>query len=265
MSSRTFGHAVTLTSGVAACVLLVAAVAIAATVTTKSNTAALPGDATTHPVTVTCPVGAKSVGGGIRLSDAINDYAQGSYPRGKRVWTAAGRNDNPPDTEVTAFARCLRGAPMSSITETAPVPADGSSHEAVARCPRGTLVAGGGIKIADDDTLETAGSYPSSPRAWTAVARPTGTPGEVTAFARCLRGKNLIQRSQDLNMPSDAQTHEVTARCPARTKLTGGGLELSEPNGNYLQGSYPEGRRGWTAAGYDGGLLTAHAVCLKRG
>jgi hypothetical protein len=263
MSSRTWGRAVKLTSGVAASVLLVAAVAIAATVTTKSNTAALPGDATTHLVTVRCPDGTNSVGGGIRLSDAIDDYAQGSYP-GRRAWTAAGYNSAPPDTEVTAFARCLRGARVSGVSKTAPVPADGSSHKAVAICPRGTRVAGGGIKIDDDDILETAGSYPSSPRAWTAVARPTGTPGEVTAFARCLSGKKLIQRSRAINMPSDAQTHEVTARCPEGTKLTGGGLELAEPNGNYLQGSYPEGRRSWTAAGYDGGVLTAHAICMKR-
>jgi hypothetical protein len=30
-----------------------------------------------------------------------------------------------------------------------------------------------------------------------------------------------------------------------------------------MQGSYPKGKRGWTAAGYDDGTVTAHALCLK--
>jgi hypothetical protein len=65
-------------------------------------------------------------------------------------------------------------------------------------------------------------------------------------------------------LPADSDTHTVTAKCPKGTKMTGGGAELSEPYDDFLQGSYPTGKRGWTAAGYDEGIVTAHVLCLKK-
>jgi hypothetical protein len=74
-------------------------------------------------------------------------------------------------------------------------------------------------------------------------------------------------RSADFVIPDGAISYEVKATCPKGTKATGGGAELSNNFGDYLQGSYPKGNRGWTAVGYSssGGTVTAPVLCLKKG
>jgi hypothetical protein len=254
-----------LTAAVAAIVVLVAGLAYGAKLTTKSETAILPADADTHTVTATCAKGSKATGGGVQLSDDASDYAQGSYPAGKRGWTAAGyRNAGPTDAEFTAFARCLKGAKLTTETATADILNDAQAHSVTAKCPKGTKVAGGGVQLSNDVDNEIGGSYPSGKREWTAVGEPSSETGEVIASARCLKGARLVRRSASLDMPGDGATHTVTAKCPKGSKATGGGIELSEPYDDYVQGTYPTGKREWTAAGYDEGVVTAHVVCLKK-
>jgi hypothetical protein len=126
----------------------------------------------------------------------------------------------------------------------------------------------GGAKLSLPDNNEIGGSYPSGPRQWTAVGRHAGGgPGEIVASARCLKDAKLVTRSEDLVIPDGAVSYPVTATCPKGTKATGGGAELSNNFGDYVQGSYPKGNRGWTAVGYSssGGTVTAHVLCLKKG
>jgi hypothetical protein len=255
----------TLVVALTALVALVASAAFGAKLTTKSETAVLPADSDTHTVTAKCPKGSKATGGGTQLSDDVFDYVQGSYPSGKRGWTAAGyRTVGPTDAEFTAFARCLKGAKMSTESESASIPDDSQAHSATAKCPKGTKVSGGGMQLSDDVLTETGGSYPSGKREWTAVGEAAGGPGEIIATARCLKSAKLVRKSSSLDMPDDDATHTVTAKCPKGSKATGGGIELSEPYDDYVQGTYPTGKREWTAAGFDEGVVTAHVICLKK-
>jgi hypothetical protein len=254
----------TFTAGTVALVAVMVGVASGAKLSTKSATATLPGDATTHSVTVKCPKGSKATGGGGQLSDDLNDFWQGSYPAGKRGWTADGYRNVLGNAEFTVFARCLKKAKLSTQSATTAVPDDGQAHSATAKCPKGTKVSGGGVQLSAPDITEPGGSYPSGKREWTGVGRPAGGPGELIVTARCLKGAKLVRKSRSFDMPDDGNTHEVTAKCPKRSKATGGGTQLSDPVIDYVQGSYPTGKRVWTAAGYDGGTVTAHILCLKK-
>jgi hypothetical protein len=143
--------------------------------TTVSETADLPFDSTTHTVTAMCPQGAKATGGGIQLSDDYSDHAQGYYPAAGRGWTAAAyRGHGQWDTELTSQARCLAGAKMTTKTARGDILEDNVGYSATAVCPRETTVAGGGARLSRPDNNEPGGSYPSGPRAWTAVGRHAG-------------------------------------------------------------------------------------------
>jgi hypothetical protein len=252
------------TGGLLALVAMMAGAASGAKLTTKSETATLPADSDTHTVTAKCPKGAKVTGGGIQLSDDLNDFVQGTYPEGKRKWTAAAWRDATifiTDTEFTAFARCAKGVKVSTESATTSLENDLAAHAVTAKCPKGTKVTGGGARLADDVNDYVSGSFPASKREWTAEGHGADN---LTVLARCLKGKRVTRASNSLDMPDDGATHTVTAKCPKGTKMTGGGVELSEPYDDFLQGSYPTGKRGWTAAGYDEGIVTAHVLCLKK-
>jgi hypothetical protein len=261
-------HTASVATAVVALLGLAASLAFGAKLTTKSATATLPADNATHTVTAKCAKGAKATGGGVQLSDDLDDYVEGSYPAGKRQWTAAGARPDflTGDSQLTALARCLKGAKLKTESASITLPDDNDSHSVTAKCPRGTKVSGGGVQLSNDDfnIAEPNGSYPSSKREWTAVGEAYDPGIELIATARCLKKAKLIRRSESFDMPDDNATHTVTAKCPKGTKTTGGGIELSEPYNDYVQGSYPTGKREWTAAGYDAGVVTAHVVCLKK-
>ena len=198
------------TASFVAVIAVVGGVAYGAQVATKSESATLPADGTTHTVTAKCPNGANATAGGIRLSDDVDDYVQGTYPTGQGKWTAAGfRYPLQPDAEFTAFARCMTGAKTSTEDKTKPL-AD-SETIVKAKCPKGTVVSGGGAQLADDAGDYASGSFPSGQREWTAVGHGSS---DLTAQARCLKGEDVTQKSKHTDLLGDAQTHEVTAKCP---------------------------------------------------
>jgi hypothetical protein len=263
-----------ITAGVIVLLALTVGVASGAKLTTKTATTTLPPDDVTHAATAKCPKGAKATGGGGQLTDPDNDYFQGSYPAGKRKWTAtAARPDTfVGDEALTAFARCLKGAKLSMKSASTTLPDDSDAHSITAKCPKGTKVSGGGVKVSNDDynVAEPDGSFPSGNREWTAVGEAYEPGVELTATARCLADAKLVRKSETATLPGDATTHLATARCPRRTKATGGGVELSDPYDDFMaEGSYPTGKREWTAGAYRNPSVTdteftAHVVCLKK-
>ena len=76
----------------------------------KSKTANLPPDNSVHSATARCPRGLHVLGGGIKLSDPVSDFVQGSFPKRGRLWVAQGfRSGGNVGTEkVTSYAICGR-------------------------------------------------------------------------------------------------------------------------------------------------------------
>src|SRR6476646_531188 len=93
-----------------------AAVAVAhdgsPSVSGAKDSAPLPNDQGIHSATTKCTGGTSVVGGGIRFTDPVNDYHEGSYPKGSNSWktVAYGGLGAPSDATNTAYARCLKGA-----------------------------------------------------------------------------------------------------------------------------------------------------------
>jgi hypothetical protein len=253
--------------------LLVALAAVAysakSSTKTKSTTVALPADDAPHQATAKCPAKYRTTGGGFRVGDAGEDLVGGSYPQGGRKWTALASRSGffSSDSELTVLARCLANRDIGTFSMTTSLPGDENPYGVTAECPRGTKVVGGGIKLADpgDNVL---GSFPAGKRKWTAVAnRGSALDSEVTAVARCLDGGRVKRKSKTGPLLDDGEPHSFTAKCPKRTKALGGGAEPG-PTAASIRGSYPVGKRKWTAIGRviaPGDIqLTAHVLCLKK-
>ena len=117
---------------------------------TRSRTAVLPSGGEGAAVTARCPRGTQVAGGGARLGDDYEDYLIGSHPSGRRAWTAVGwRPGYPTPSTVTAFARCLKGAKLTTRRRTTPVPPANELRAARARCPRGTKSTRGRVQARD--------------------------------------------------------------------------------------------------------------------
>ena len=132
--------------------------------------------------------------------------------------------------------------------------AAGTATNAVAQCPAGTVLVGGGIHLgrATDtatpgDGLKVNGTVPSDsggnpvangaadPSFWTAVGGfgAVSEPGDqVTAFAMCSTGgpAHTVVSVASVNAPTaSGATATVTAGCPAGTGLVGGGHSGRHP------------------------------------
>jgi hypothetical protein len=251
-------------------VLVLAGVAYGASVTTKSKTKTLPPDGAAHDATAKCSSG-KVTGGGVKLSDPVNDLAQASHPAGKHGWRAGAYRSNLQSTNAkyTVFARCLDKGRLSTKTKLRGLPSDGNAYLATVKCPLGTKPAGGGAKLTDETNDFFQGTYPSGERSWTAVAASGFGGTKFAAQARCLKGHDLVRKSKSRTLLNDDLAHAVTAKCPRGTKVTGGGVKLKDATNDFVVGTYPVGKRRWTAVGerYSGnsgnGKVTAFAVCLQ--
>jgi hypothetical protein len=233
----------------------------------KSKTASLPNDNQAHSVAATCPKGTEVSGGGLKLSDPVDDYFQGSYPQGDS-WTALGyrTTTSTGSSSVTALAMCLHGTTISPKSKTRTLPGDITLTSVVAKCPKGTQLTGGGVEVGDPNVDSVEGSYPSGKSGWKGVAyRNSPSDSTLTSHALCVKhaSTSVVKKTEALK--DGGAVREAVAKCPKGTVVTGGGAQLSDPSQDYVQGSFAQGDRGWAAqgVGFSGNKLIAYAVCLK--
>lgn len=152
----------------------------------------------------------------------------------------------------------------------------GSATNAVASCPAGTKLIGGGIRLSKASPTDTTtptnglkvnGTYPSdanaapasnfavNPRFWTAAGGFGGQSeagDQVTSFAVCaivgpLGSAARVVAVASINGPTTpATTASVTATCPPGTKLVGGGALGTPANSPSFKpvGSFPSDASG---------------------
>jgi hypothetical protein len=234
----------------------------------SSSTATLPNDNAPHATTASCPHGKALVGGGLRFTDPVNDYAEGTYPKGKRSLTAVAFGGlSAPDATLTGYARCLKGANVTVRSFSEFVPTD-SSMTAVAKCPAGSAIGGGGIKLSDPQDDYVAASYPAGDK-WkgTSYNGSSQDVHKVTAYAFCVKGAESVIADKKKDLVGERVPVKATAKCPKHTALSSGGIKVADAYSDYAGSTYPNGSRAWTSIGAAGSLgdskLTAFAVCLK--
>jgi hypothetical protein len=239
-----------------------------ASVSGSTSDATLPNDNAAHSTTATCPRGKALVGGGIRFSDPVNDYAEGTYPKGKRGLKAVAFGGmSAPNATLTAYARCLTGADVKVKTFSEFVPPE-SSITAAAKCPDGSAIGGGGIKLSDENSDYVAASYPAGD-AWKATSY-NGSPEDVhkvTAYAFCVAGVKSVVAEKKADLVGERVPVKAKAKCPKHTELSGGGIKVGSAYSDYAGSTYPSGEA-WVSKGAAGSLgdstIRSFAVCLKK-
>ncbi len=237
-----------------------------------------------------CPRGSSPLGGGMTSDLSPGPDGEGVYPhsyerlgvqRGFHV-TALIIDPRPRHTTprtVTLQVVCGRGlVPMSSPHRTVFVRRR-STNTAIASCPSGQYLFGGGFQRTNFTTpfRTYGGNYITEARAisetaWRVTASAAGRDGgELTAIAYCARDPSLplteVQASSPV--PTGGSTTATTPPCPPGYVLTSGGFSL---NGSrtalFGDGSFNEdGSWSATAFGYFGpappSWLTAFGYCLR--
>lgn len=237
---------------------------------------------------IRCPRGSFPLGGGMTSSPEIAPDGEGVYPhsyerlgvqRGFHV-TALVIDPSPHHTiprSATLQVACGRGlVPMSSPHRTVFVRRN-SSNTAIATCPGGQYLFGGGFQRTNFTTpFRTWGgnyiteSRAASPTSWQVSARSVGWDGgELTAIAYCARDPSLPLTEVQASTPVETgrSATATTPPCPPGSELTSGGFSFNGTESAFFaDGSFnDDGTWSATAFGYFAPVpsLTAYGYCLR--
>jgi hypothetical protein len=231
-----------------------------------------------------CPGKTFPLGGGAVSSPAIEADGAGAYPHSyerlgvQRGWHISEVLFDPtplgstPRT-ITLQVICGKGLVPTASPHKTIFMRSGQTKTAVARCPGGRKLFGGGFQR--NNWISTGGSYVTESRAvGTKAWSVTGTSfgrwgGELTAIAYCAKDKSLplSEVSASTTIPAGAAATATTPTCPAGRSLTSGGFSLNGSQ-NAFFGDGSLNRDGtWSATGYGffGAVpsFTAYGYCLK--
>ena len=186
-------------------------------------------------------------------------------------WTVIGQSEAiGTGSHLSAVAYCDRGTAPSIVSRTVPLPSYGV-NTAIATCPPGTVVVGGGYSSGSSLThIEYVGQLAvETPRQWAvSMVNIVKAATTITATAYCAKGPAPTEHSAVLKLAG----HRMgTARviCPAPTRLVFGGVVVSPPSGTagHLSAVVPfswsaPSTKQWTVKGYNLGGVTGTLVAL---
>lgn len=211
--------------------------------------------------TATCGAGQELLGGGFSGS-----VPHASYPRSSAGWTVASYAT----ASVTAFALCVRSGSLGAIqiVQSSSVAVTGDAESAaVASCPTGTTIAGGGFQAAHDDPFGVTGAQPVK-NTWTVTARTLRQPAQsLQAYAICVPSRAQVGAINSTSLGSDVLNHAGAAilSCPANTFLSGGGFTYAASPYLHINQDAPSADAvRWTVqvSGNAGESGTAWLICL---
>jgi hypothetical protein len=202
---------------------------------------------------VNCPAGTKPLGGGVLISSSsLLANVNGSYPiaTGGSGWGAFVNNNSGSATTFHVYAVCAMKPAGYKVAHAAVTNPPASQTKAVATCPAGSKVlGGGGISSSTSVSANLNTTIPASPKSWRADANnPTGSSQVVTAYAVC--GKNVtgwkMVTGSSVSNPAGTETHSV-ADCPGGRAVLGGGVYSSSFDLNVnINSSYPVSTIEWS-------------------
>ena len=167
--------------------------------------------------------------------------------------------------------------PVTTVTAAGPeVNGTGSVSTAVASCPPGTVVTGGGFSIPDRYSPQTTAvieSYRSGPGTWTVSALTSGPElGGVTAYGYCRSStRPITDAATSQILPGGlGQTTSTSSSCPAGSRLVAGGFQGSHTPATRSvalpQASLSTSGSTWTVVSLNNAspsqTVTTHAYCL---
>jgi hypothetical protein len=216
-------------------------------------------------VTASCPPNSVVTGGGFAAHTTILVYNHSMQGNG---WRAFGMNNSGSSRVLNAYAVCLFNAPGASSTQVSQqVSVSGNEiGQALAACPAGSIVTGGGWAAQSTGNLHVYNSSRSG-NGWQVYARNrTGTNLPMNGYAVCLSGTDWTTE-QVLQQESVAGSGvgNVVSICPSGRPVTGGGF--AGGNNLAIYQTLPRSDLGgWinfavNSAG-SSGLLNTYSICL---
>jgi hypothetical protein len=151
---------------------------------------------------------------------------------------------------------------VSQVVTQVSVPASGAGH-AVATCPSGSIVTGGGF--AASPSLLVFSTFASS-NSWEADAQNLSASGQaLNAYAECLSNTSgTTQQVYSQTTASASGIGHVVVNCPSGSVVTGGGFASSS---NLLVYSNSANSNGWEVYAQNTSstnqLVNAYAICLS--
>jgi hypothetical protein len=207
--------------GISAC-----AVKPVVTMLLRSSTPSDIAPAATGTATASCGKGEQLLGGGYTATASVAPAA--SYSASPNTWTVTLHNTLPATLTLTAFADCLQ-APFSvaasSATSTPVNIAKDSEQEALATCPAGAYVTGGGYLTNPDLTGYIRASGPGA-GLWDVDAVASGGALTLTTFAVCASANLYVPYPpphSDMLVPLGG-SNSTSLTCPKDQLLTSGGF-----------------------------------------
>jgi hypothetical protein len=183
-----------------------------------------------------CPNGSEPTGGGTSVTgDAANSYVSTSAPT-KTGWASAGWHQNVPAAKVTSWGICTERKSQVHVVSDEVNVAGGSAGEASLSCGHNAVVSGGARPETRSEEFWLNKTSPlDSPDAdnkndlWrTTIWHQSGffPPIDVSIDAVCGDFSNPLYEVKGVAF-STSTLFELTATCPAKKTVIGGGVDAA--------------------------------------
>jgi len=220
---------------------------------------------TTGNSTVACPSGSVVVGGGFAAGNNMVVYTHSMEGNGWRVYA---KNNSASDQLLNAYAICLSNTTGSTAQQLNQVTASaGGIGHAVAACPAGSVVTGGGY-ASNPDSLWVYNSSMTG-NSWQVYAKNTSGANQLlNAYAICLSGTTgtTSQVGDQISIAGNASDGAAVA-CPSGSLVTGGGFALGNNLVIYNSSMSPVDSTKWNAyarnTAASSQLMNIYAACLS--
>jgi hypothetical protein len=227
------------------------------------------GPGATGAAFATCPDTSIVVGGGYVTDTGVTVYTQDKYKNG---WRGDGWNNSKTTLQMTVYAVCLHNVSGAYITKTHGQVSltPGNEGQAVAICPAGSTVTGGGFHGFHDGSLRVYNSSKIDYREeWQTWAENFSSSAKTLhAYAICLWGSGgtTMNPLQFKNI-SPRKTAYLNPKCANGTLVTGGGF-AADTEVTIFSNSGPYAGNEWRLYAmntnwiYNKGII-GYAICLS--
>jgi hypothetical protein len=217
----------------------------------------------------TCPAMSTVVGGGYAAHSDVTFYTQYKYGNG---WRGDAKNNSGVSRQITVYAVCLHNVSGVSVTQVHGQVTVGPSlkKQAVAYCPAGSIVTGGGFHAYPDGSLRVYNSSKAdSGVGWQSWAENlTASNKTHHAYAICLSGSGgtTAKVLRSANIPPNSTGYAIPT-CAPSTLVTAGGF-AAQPDLFIYSNSGPYSNDEWRVYVRNTSLtqtrtLFGYAICLS--
>ena len=222
----------------------------------------------TGNTTAACPSGTILVSGGFAVA-SLPDMFVYTQTRSGNGWRVYAKNDTGSNKLMTVNAVCLynaTGGTTIQVLGQVDVPANSVGH-AVAYCPAGSIVMGGGWATPWDHSMHVYNSSMAGNGWQVWVKNNIGASKLMQAYAICLSGVSgtVSQDQSSVTVPGNA-ANSYTSECSTGV-VVGGGFEASHALHIYETSRNPADQRWFVAAKNTAGTdesLAVYAICFNR-